>query len=61
MNNSCEQYHCESGWLPVDGFLDTILLDDDEQIPDYLPLLIPTEYRCCFCSDSDNLPEGVEV
>ena len=39
----CE-YHCEDGWLPIDG-------ERDEA--NGVPLLIPTEYTACFaCNEA---------
>jgi hypothetical protein len=55
----CEQYHCEDGgWLPVDGVTDRIDYHDGAAA---MELLWPTEWTRCFCADSDNLPEGVDV
>ena len=47
----CE-YGCIDNWLPVDGELDEA---------DGVLLIYPTEFTRCFCSDTDNLPEGVIV
>lgn len=60
------QYHCENGWLPTDGETDMTLdvdtaLNTGLTINNGMMLLWPTEWRRCFCSESDLLPEGVVV
>lgn len=57
---TCEWHHEDDGWLPVRGTEDAVYLEDNGVEYEYLLLLIPTEYRRCFCSDTDNLPEGAE-
>lgn len=60
-NFSCDEFHCERGWLPADGAADAEVDVCDSAVVVVTPLLIPTHWRRCFCSESDLLPEGVVV
>ena len=51
--NDCD-YRCEDGLLPTDGTEDAIYLEDDGVVYEYLPLLLPTEYRPCFVCNPES-------
>lgn len=54
-------YRCDRGWLPTDGELDAQIDGYDGVVVYVRPLLWPTQWRPCFCSESDLLPKGVAV